>query len=231
MTLVVVRLHGLPEVGTDPLTQLDSLLEVCIRHGVMTFKDYDLEDYRWATGSCQDWKDALGLLRTDTTETPNESFTAKRGKHLRNWLKLTLSQLPQNAKLVILAYSAGGAAFYWWVCKEADDVEISRIAMAIVIAAPHSFPGPLYLEQYPEHPIPVIGEPKVDVEEIADRLTAGNVQIRVLLGECDITIPTQYEIFPDYLGVDQEIIPCANHLTICEHPRAIEKVEGWINQA
>lgn len=215
MSVVVVPIHGVPRLEQrTPIVQLEAVLRICNSRGLTVW-----DDFQWASGSLEDAGTILRLLRSET-----RSLVETYVGDFDRWIRTRLEAVPEDTQLAIIAYSAGGAIFYRWICEEPRTEVISRIAVIITIAAPHTFPNPVNLEEL-KHPKEV-NEPAIPPEKIVAQLRHNRKRLVVLLGEQDETIPPKFGMFSATPEIEQEVISDARHLTICTHQRVIEIVES-----
>ena len=217
--MLVVLIHGLPETGAAPLDQLAAARDICDSRG------FAVAGYRWAAGTLTDFKAALHLLESET-----ESFTEQHARGFQKWLQSEPAVSKEDG-LVVVAYSAGGAILYRWMCEIATPDQVGRLAMAIMIASPHTVPSPMYLEKFPNHPLLVNNERVILPTDIVKMFVDSDTQLRVLLGGCDITVPVEYGMFPGLEDERQHVIRFATHSSICTHPQAKQRLRTWLGQA
>jgi hypothetical protein len=219
----VLAVHGLPEEGVPPETQLEPIKQA------FQLPASSWHDHIW----CRDpTRMSVGrvvrrLTRREfaTYYTDREWTEADRDPEpFTPWLKAHLASLAPQTPIILIAYSGGALIVYKWLATRATREEMQRLAAIVCLAGPYNFPQAVQTIGFAHKP-----ELTIDVQEetIDPALITRYLrpwQLVVLLGSEDVTVLPVNASFEPTLPpnlIDEHVIPGAEHHTICGDPATL----------
>lgn len=222
--VLVLALHGLPVPVPDvprayhpPELQLQP-----VRADVEAVdRKARWQDWRWAFGEEKGEREQARLYSEILTRLRRSAdFASQKAAAFRAWFDLQTADLPDNYKVVILAYSAGATIVFRWLAQlETEDTErVRKVKKIICVAGLYEFrsgdlaPGQIYLPGR-EDPITVM-EPPIKPRDICRAVSPG--QLLALLGEHDTTADPHFNSFdvPECAHIECYVIEGVDHWSI-----------------
>lgn len=217
-SLHIFVVHGLPRRGEDPFSRLEQL------RTALRIPQTNWHKFEWATSPI-----AAARARA---RLQNRQFGIFYPPHFADWLHRERASLPSEAKVIIIAYSAGGFIVLKWLADLASEEDAAIIAAVFCLGSPYRFFQPeqdFYFEDMPNEPPVTVREDSLQPRLITSKLRPW--QLIIVLAGLDRTIPRWNAVWPRWLTqskVDEHIVRRARHLNLCGQPNAISYVTARI---